>query len=149
MSPFLSTLKTAALGTVVFGISALATAQTATPSPTREQVRKEAIEANKAGKIEHGEADHDAGRPPAKPAKSAVTRAEVRSETKAAVKAGKIEHGEADHDAGRPPAKPAKSAVSRAEVRKEAASAVRSGMTEQGEASLPQKRDEGALPKKK
>jgi hypothetical protein len=125
-------------------------AQTAAPAKplTRAEVRQQAASANMAGKIEHGEADHDAGRAPAKPAPSTVKRADVRKEAAAANKAGKIEHGEADHDAGRAPAKPAPSTVKRAEVRKEAREAVKSGQTEQGEMTGPQKTDEGVKPKK-
>jgi hypothetical protein len=58
-------------------------------------VRQEARDATKAGKIEHGEADHDAGRPAAKTAKSTTPREQVRKEGAAAAKAGQTESGEA------------------------------------------------------
>lgn len=64
-------------------------------APTREEVSKQAREATKAGKIEHGEADHDAGRPSAKVAKSGTSSAQVRKEGAAAAKAGQTESGEA------------------------------------------------------
>lgn len=130
------------------GLPALAQPSPAASAPTRAEVRKEAAAANRAGKIEHGEADHDAGRAPPKAAPSTVKRSDVRKEAAAANKAGKIEHGEADHDAGRAPPKAAPSTVKRTEVRKEAAAAVKSGQTEQGEMTGSQKTDEGVKPKK-
>lgn len=133
-------------------VPALVFAQSAAPvaasSPTRDQVRKEAREALKAGTIEHGELDCAASRPPPKPQKSATSRDQVRQETLRAAKAGQLPHGDADPCAEGPQPKPAKSTVSREQVRKEGADAAKAGQTESGEASVLQKAEEGVKPKK-
>lgn len=141
------------LAACLAGGPCLVLAQAAAPqppasAPTRDQVRQETREAVKAGKIEHGEADHAEGRPAAKPPKSTTSRESVRKEAAAANKAGTIEHGEVDHAAGKPPPKPAKSTVSRETVKKEAAAAAKAGQTESGEASVQQKAEEGVKPRK-
>ena len=61
-------LATAGLVRASQVVLAQAVAPVPASAPTRAEVRKEAREAVKAEKIEHGEADHDAGRPPSKPA---------------------------------------------------------------------------------
>ena len=72
---------------------------------TRAQVRKETAEANKAHRIEHGEAGDSSAMPPdkAKAKLSTVKRVDVKKETAAANKAGTLPHGEVE---GQPSTKP-------------------------------------------
>jgi hypothetical protein len=82
---------------------------------TREEVKKEAAEANKSGAIEKG-----AGSAEVK-GKSTAARADVKKEAAAAEKAGTIEKG-----AGSPELK-GKSTAARADVKSDAAAAVKTG----------------------
>ena len=88
----------------------------------RADVKAEAKDAVKAGKVEKGEGSAS----PTAGAKSTKERAEVKKEAAAAEKAGTIEKGPS-------PAPTGKSVKSRAEVKKEAASAVKSGDVAKGE----------------
>lgn len=105
---------------------------------TRDQVRKETAEANKAHRLEHGEAGDSSAVPPdkAKARQSTVSRAEVKKEAAAANKAHRIEHGEAGQDssaAAPDKAKAKLSTVKRADVKKEAAAANKAGTLPHGE----------------
>jgi hypothetical protein len=106
---------------------------------TRTQVRKEAAEANKAHRIEHGEAGQDnSATPPdkTKARQSAVSRADVKKEAAAANKAHRIEHGEPGQDSSAAPpdkSKMAQSTVKRADVKKETAAANKAGTLPHGE----------------
>lgn len=103
---------------VLLAAAFTAQAQTAAPAPagkTREEVKKEAAEANKSGTIEKG-----AGSAEVK-GKSTAARADVKKEAAAAEKAGTIEKG-----AGSPEVK-GKSTAARSDVKKETATAVQSG----------------------
>jgi len=102
-------------------------AQTA-PGKTREQVKKECIEARKAGKIQDGECAPDAA--PGK-APSTTTRAQVTKECIEARKAGKIQDGECAAEA---PAGKASSTTTRAAVKKEGVEARKAGTTADGTA---------------
>ena len=109
-------------------------AQTST-APTRAEVKKEAVEAGKAGQIVSGECSPDqkadAGACAKKPVTSTKSRDEVKKDAAAANKAGKIEHGEADHmnkeDKG-------KSVANRADVKQEAVAAGKKGEIVKGAA---------------
>jgi hypothetical protein len=73
---------------------------------SRAEVKKDAATANKAHRIEHGEAgqDNSAASPDKAKAKlSTVKRADVKKETAAANKAGTLPHGEVE---GQPSTKP-------------------------------------------
>ena len=74
---------------------------------TRDQVRKEAAEANKAHRIEHGEAGDSSAMPPdkAKARQSTVSRADVKKDAATANKAHRLEHGEAGDSSAMPPDK--------------------------------------------
>lgn len=98
------------------------------PGKTREQVRKECIEARKAGKVQDGECAPDA--PPGK-APSTTTRAQVTKECIEARKAGKIQDGECAPDA---PAGKASSVTTRAAAKKEGVEARKAGTTADGTA---------------
>jgi hypothetical protein len=105
---------------------------------TRAQVRKETAEANKAHRIEHGEAGDSSAMPPdkAKARQSTVSRAEVKKDAATANKAHRIEHGEAgqDNSAASPVKAKAKlSNVKRADVKKETAAANKAGTLPHGE----------------
>jgi hypothetical protein len=105
---------------------------------TRAQVRKETAEANKAHRIEHGEAGDSSAMPPdkAKARQSTVSRAEVKKDAATANKAHRIEHGEAgqDNSAASPDKAKAKlSTVKRADVKKETAAANKAGTLPHGE----------------
>jgi Domain of unknown function (DUF4148) len=73
-------------------VSLGAQAQTAASSPSREQVKKEAIEAGKAGQIVSGECSPDqkadVGACAKKPVTSTKSREEVKKEAAAATKSG-------------------------------------------------------------
>jgi hypothetical protein len=119
--------------------SGKAPAGQAASSPDRAQIRKETAEANKAHRIEHGEAGQDnSAAPPdkTKMRQSTVSRAEVRKEAAAANKAHRIEHGESgqDNSAVAPDKAKAKvSTVKRADVKKETAAANKAGTLPHGE----------------
>jgi hypothetical protein len=106
---------------------------------TRDQVRREAAEANKAHRIEHGEAGQDSSAVPpdkAKARQSTVTRAQVKKEAAVANKAHRIEHGEAGQDSSAAPPDKTKaktSTVNRAQVKKETAAANKAGSLPHGE----------------
>ena len=104
---------------------------------TRDQVRKEAAEANKAHRIEHGEAGDSSAMPPdkAKARQSTVSRAEVKKDAATANKAHRLEHGEAGDSSAMPPdkAKAKLSTVKRADVKKETAAANKAGTLPHGE----------------
>lgn len=85
----------------------------------RADVKAEAKDAVKAGKVEKGEGPAAT----AKPAKDATARADVKKEAAAAEKAGTIEKGEGSAS----PTAGAKSTKARADVKKEAAAAVKAG----------------------
>lgn len=114
-------------------------ASQAASSPDRAQVRKEAAAANKAHRIEHGEAGQDNSAVPpdkAKARQSTVSRAEVRKEAAAANKAHRTEHGEAGQDNSAVPydkTKARESTVKRADVKKETAAANKAGTLPHGE----------------
>ena len=113
----------------------------AASSPDRAQIRKETAAANKAHRLEHGEAGQDnSAMPPdkAKARQSAVNRADVKRETAAANKAHRLDHGEASQDNSAVPydkAKSAQSTVNRADVKKETAAANKAGTLPHGEAA--------------
>ena len=104
---------------------------------TRDQVRKEAAEANKAHRIEHGEAGDSSAMPPdkAKARQSTVSRAEVKKDAATANKAHRLEHGEAGDSSAMPPdkAKAKLSTVKRADIKKETAAANKAGTLPHGE----------------
>ena len=78
----------------------------AASAPDRAQIRKETAAANKAHRIDHGEAGQDnSAAPPdkSKAAQSTVKRADIKKETAAANKAGTLAHGELE---GKPATKP-------------------------------------------
>jgi hypothetical protein len=104
---------------------------------TRAQVRKETAEANKAHRIEHGEAGDSSAMPPdkAKARQSTVSRAEVKKDAATANKAHRLEHGEAGDSSAMPPdkAKAKLSTVKRADVKKETAAANKAGTLPHGE----------------
>jgi hypothetical protein len=104
---------------------------------TRDQVRKEAAEANKAHRIEHGEAGDSSAMPPdkAKARQSTVSRADVKKDAATANKAHRLEHGEAGDSSAMPPdkAKAKLSTVKRADVKKETAAANKAGTLPHGE----------------
>jgi hypothetical protein len=104
---------------------------------TRAQVRKETAEANKAHRIEHGEAGDSSAMPPdkAKARQSTVSRAEVKKDAATANKAHRLEHGEAGDSSAMPPdkAKAKLSNVKRADVKKETAAANKAGTLPHGE----------------
>jgi hypothetical protein len=113
-------------------------ADTAASAVSRAQVRKETAEANRAHRLEHGEAGDSSAAPPdkSKSRQSTVSRAEVRKETAIANKAHRIEHGEAGQDSSAVPPdkkKAAQSTVKRADVKKEAAAANKAGTLPHGE----------------
>lgn len=116
-----------------------AEASQAASSPSRAQIRKETAAANKAHRLDHGEAGQDnSAVPPDKPKarQSTVTRAEVRKEAAVANKAHRTDHGEAGQDnSAAPPdkSKAAQSTVKRSDVRKEAAEANKAGTLPHGE----------------
>lgn len=116
-----------------------AAATQAASSPDRAQIRKETAAANKAHRIEHGEAGQDnSAAPPdkAKARQSTVSRAEVRKEAAAANKAHRTEHGEAGQDNSAVPydkTKARESTVKRADVKKETAAANKAGNLPHGE----------------
>jgi hypothetical protein len=72
---------------------------------SRAEVKKDAATANKAHRLEHGEAGDSSAMPPdkAKAKLSNVKRADVKKETAAANKAGTLPHGEVE---GQPSTKP-------------------------------------------
>ena len=104
---------------------------------TRAQVRKETAEANKAHRIEHGEAGDSSAMPPdkAKARQSTVSRAEVKKDAATANKAHRLEHGEAGDSSAMPPdkAKAKLSTVKRVDVKKETAAANKAGTLPHGE----------------
>lgn len=106
-------------------------------APDRAQIRKETAAANKAHRLEHGEAGDSSAAPPdkAKERQSTVSRTEVRKETAAANKAHRLEHGEAGDSSAAPPdkAKAKVSTVKRADVKKETAAANKAGTLPHGE----------------
>jgi ribosomal protein S26 len=79
-------------------------------SPTREEVRSEAIKSHKEGTMVHGEAA-----PKSKPFKSTKSRAEVKAEAIKSHKDGTMVHGEAA-----PKSEAFKSTKTRKEVKAEA-----------------------------
>ena len=85
--------------------SGKAPAGQAASTPDRAQIKKETAEANKAHRLEHGEAGDSSAAPPdkAKAKVSTVKRADVKKETAAANKAGTLPHGEVE---GQPATKP-------------------------------------------
>ena len=106
-------------------------AQGTAAAPTREEVKKEAIEARKAGEVPKGTAD--AAQSKATPAgKSTTTRAAGKTKAAEARKAGDIKCGEVDAAMGKAAA--AKSTKSRADVKAEAMAAAKAGETPCGEA---------------
>ena len=122
-----------AMGQVGWGAAVLLTlvagVQAQTAAPSREAVRKEAVQANKAGDIEH---HGDAASAPAPGKKVAVDkktataqRTEVRKEAVTAQKAGAVVRGEAE-PAPKPGTK-VSSTASREKVRKEATQANKTG----------------------
>jgi hypothetical protein len=116
-----------------------AAAPQAASSPERAQIRKETAAANKAHRLEHGEAGQDNSAVPpdkAKARQSTVSRAEVRKDAAAANKAHRTEHGEAGQDNSAVPydkTKAGQSTVKRAEVKKETAAANKAGTLPHGE----------------
>lgn len=115
-----------------------AVAGQAASAPDRAQIRKETAAANKAHRLEHGEAGDSSAAPPdkAKARQSTVSRTEVRKEAAAANKAHRIEHGESgqDNSAVAPDKAKAKvSSVKRADVKKETAAANKAGTLPHGE----------------
>lgn len=108
----------------IFGFST-AYAQTAsTPqSPTREEVRSEAISSHKDGTMVHGEAA-----PKSKPFESKKSRAEVKAEAIKSHKDGTMVHGEAA-----PKSEEFKSTKTRKEVRDEAIKSHKDGTMVHGE----------------
>lgn len=110
-------------------LTLVAGVQAQTAAPSREAVRKEAVQANKAGDIEH---HGDAASAPSPGKKVAVDkktaasqRTEVRKEAVTAQKAGAVSRGEAD-----PMPKSGtrvSSSASREKVRKEATQANKTG----------------------
>jgi hypothetical protein len=112
--------------TVLLAAAFAAQAQTTAPAgKTREEVKKEAAEANKSGAIEKG-----AGSAEVK-GKSTAARADVKKEAAAAEKAGTIEKG-----AGSPEVK-GKSTAARADVKAETKDAVKSGEKAALDAPVP------------
>ena len=114
-----------------------AVAGQAASAPDRAQIRKETAAANKAHRLEHGEAGDSSAAPPdkAKARQSTVSRTEVRKEAAAANKAHRLEHGEAGDSSAAPPdkAKSKVSTVKRADVKKETAAANKAGTLPHGE----------------
>ena len=114
-----------------------AVAGQAASAPDRAQIRKETAAANKAHRLEHGEAGDSRAAPPdkTKARQSTVSRTEVRKETAAANKAHRLEHGEAGDSSAAPPdkAKAKVSTVKRADVKKETAAANKAGTLPHGE----------------
>ena len=114
-----------------------AVAGQAASAPDRAQIRKETAAANKAHRLEHGEAGDSSAAPPdkAKARQSTVSRTEVRKEAAAANKAHRLEHGEAGDSSAAPPdkAKAKVSTVKRADVKKETAAANKAGTLPHGE----------------
>ena len=135
-----TTLTSLAVAVLTLFAASTVVAQTA-DTKSREEVKKEAAAANKAGqtKVKEG------GEPPAKAAPSTTDRAAVKKDTAAATKTGqtKVKEG------GEPPTKAAPSTVDRTAVKKDAAAANKAGETNIGQMSPQQKADEGAAPKKK
>ena len=117
--------------------SGKAPAGQAASAPDRAQIKKETAEANKAHRLEHGEAGDSSAAPPdkTKARQSTVSRTEVRKETAAANKAHRLEHGEAGDSSAAPPdkAKAKVSTVKRADVKKETAAANKAGTLPHGE----------------
>lgn len=110
----------------------------AASAPDRAQIRKETAEANKAHRIEHGEAGDSSAAPPdkSKSRQSTVTRADVRKDAATANKAHQIEHGEAGQDNSATPVdkkKATQSTVKRVDVKKETAAANKAGTLPHGE----------------
>ncbi len=122
-----------------------AQAQTAA-SPTREQVKQEAIQSNKAGTTVTGECSGDqkadVGACKKAPVTSTKSREEVKKEAAAANKAGETSKANK-------PDMPTKttSTKARADVKAEAASANKAGTIESGQATNIQKKEEGAMKK--
>ena len=104
---------------------------------SRTQVRKETAEANKAHRLEHGEAGDSSAAPPEKPKArlSTVNRSDVKKDTAVANKAHRLEHGEAGDSSAAPPdkAQARLSTVKRADVKKETAAANKAGTLPHGE----------------
>ena len=117
--------------------SGKAPAGQAASAPDRAQIKKETAEANKAHRLEHGEAGDSSAAPPdkTKARQSTVSRTEVRTETAVANKAHRLEHGEAGDSSAAPPdkAKAKVSTVKRADVKKETAAANKAGTLPHGE----------------
>ena len=101
---------------------------------SRAQVRKETAEANKAHRLEHGEAGDSSAAPPDK-AKSRTSRADVKKDAATANKAHRMEHGEAGDSSAAPPDKALAraSTVKRTDVKKETAAANKAGTLPHGE----------------
>lgn len=112
-----------------------AVAGQAASAPDRAQIRKETAAANKAHRLEHGEAGDSSAAPPdkAKARQSTVSRNEVKKETAVANKAHRLEHGEAGDSSAAPPDKAKVSTVKRADVKKETAAANKAGTLPHGE----------------
>ncbi len=116
-----------------------ADASQAASAPSRAQIRKETAAANKAHRLDHGEAGQDNSAVPpdkAKARQSTTTRAEVRKEAAAANKAHRTDHGEASQDnSAAPPdkSKASQSTVKRADVKRETAEANKAGALAHGE----------------
>lgn len=126
-----STITAIAIATAALFATAGATAQTT----SRDEVKKEAAAANKAGKIEHGEADHT-GQTDQKNVKSVKPRADVKVEAKAAAKQEAANPGDANPKDG----SAGKSTAARTEVKKDAIAAKKAGETAQGEAGTAPKK---------
>ena len=119
--------RVAAGGALLLAMSGAALAQTAPTS--REAVRKEAIQANKAGDIEHhgdaASAPAPSKRVPVDKKAASAERKEVRKEAITAQKSGAVSRGESEGMA-KPGAK-VSSTTSRDKVRKEASQANKAG----------------------
>lgn len=109
----------------ILAVSAHAQTAGSPQSPTREEVRSEAISSHKDGTMVHGEAA-----PKSKPFKSTKSRAEVKAEAIKSHKDGTMVHGEAA-----PKSEAFKSTKSRKEVKAEAIKSHKDGTMVHGEAA--------------